>query len=195
MAAEPFTTTRRTLLGAAAALPIAALPTSVIARTPDPIRGPRQSSRAQDIWNRRLATYRRLAARTKEAAETGFYRQALDRYDREVAAIERRFRGRTARLPSAHPEQASSEVEMRVEGRLIRAAFERVDAVEGAFYDRCTAPMQRAAVRLANTPTPNLEALLAKIRVMHEQEVDELGSMARPVLEVLAEDVELLISA
>jgi hypothetical protein len=195
MAAEPFTTTRRTLLGAAVSLPAVALceggSLPVIARS----AATRQSSEAHDTWNRRLAAYRRLAARTKEAAETGFYRQALDRYDREVAAIEQRFGGRTARLRSAHPEQASSEVEMRVEGRLIRAAFERVDAVEGAFYDRCTAPMQRAAVRLANTPTPNLEALLAKIRVMHEQEVDELGSMARPVLEVLAEDVELLISA
>jgi hypothetical protein len=130
-------------------------------------------------WHRRLAAYRRLAARTKEAAETGFYRQALDRYDHEVVAIEHRFGDRT--VPEAR--------------HLIRAAFERVDAVEEAFYDHCTAPMQRAAVRLANTPTPDLAALVAKIRVIQEQELDELGSMTRPLVEVLAEDVKQLMAA
>lgn len=44
-------------------------------------------------------------------------------------------------------------------------------------------------VRLATTPPPDLEALHAKIRIMHEQELDEPGSMTRRVLEVLAEDV------
>ncbi|HEX8364559.1 MAG TPA: hypothetical protein VF603_04655 [Allosphingosinicella sp.] len=185
MAAEPFTTTRRTLLGAAAALPAIGLceggsrpviASAALKPVLSEVEG--QSSRAQAVWNRRLAAYRRLAARTKEAAETGFYRQALDRYDREVAAIKRRFGGRTD--PEAR--------------RLIRVAFERVDAVEEAYYDRCTAPMQRAAVRLALTPAPDLEALLAKIRVMHEQELAELGSMPRPVLEMLADDVVQLSS-
>jgi hypothetical protein len=124
-----------------------------------------------------LATYRRLAACTKEAAETGFYRQALDRYDREVAPIEHRFGGRA--VPDAR--------------RLLRAAFERVDAVEEAFHDLCTAPMQRAAVRLALTLAPDLEAPLAKICIMQEQELGELEGMPQPASGVLAEDVERLM--
>jgi hypothetical protein len=55
--------------------------------------------------------------------------------------------------------------------------------------------MQRAAVRLALTPPPDLEALLAKIRIMHEQEFDELGSMSRPVLEVLKEDMGRILNS
>lgn len=55
--------------------------------------------------------------------------------------------------------------------------------------------MERAAVRLALTPAPDLPALLAKIRVMEEHELNELESMSRPVLEVLAEDMEYLLVA
>jgi hypothetical protein len=186
MAIEPFSTTRLTLLGAAMSLPIAALPAApVIARSAakpvlSEVEG--QSSHTRTLWTRRLATYRRLAARTKEAAETGFYRQALDRYDREQAALAERF-------GSWEAARASEQ------GRpLCRAAFERVDAAEEAFYDRCTAPMHRAAVRVALTPAPNLEALLAKIRIMHEHELGELASMTRPALEVLAEDTKQIIA-
>jgi hypothetical protein len=52
--------------------------------------------------------------------------------------------------------------------------------------------MHRAAVRLAVTPPPDLEALLTKIRIMHEHELGELASMTRRVLDVLAEDIEAL---
>jgi hypothetical protein len=50
-----------------------------------------------------------------------------------------------------------------------------MNAAEDAFYDNFTAPLQRAAVRLALTPAPDIEALLVKIRVMQEHELDELG--------------------
>lgn len=175
MATELFSTTRRTLLGAAVSLPIAALPAAAVASTAE------QHTPARTLWNRRLATYRRLAARKKEAAETGFYRQANDRYEREQAALAHRFGSwQAARASEA--------------GRpLCRAAFAQVDAAEQAFYDRCTAPMKRAAVRLAVTPAPDVEALLTKIRVMQEQQLDELDCMKRPVLEVLARDVRPLI--
>lgn len=81
MAAKPFSTTRRTLLGAAAALPIAALP------------APHSYAEAscEGVWNRRLADYRRLLA-AKEAEETaGAFRAASDLYDVERAAIVARF--------------------------------------------------------------------------------------------------------
>jgi hypothetical protein len=181
MAIEPFSTTRRTLLGAAAALPAVALCEGGCPLTLPADSSVEASAKAQAlrerVWNRRLTIYRRLAARTKEAAETGFYRQALDRYDREQAALASRFGSWEAARESQEG------------GPLCRAAFERVDAAEEAYYDRCTAPMHRAAVRLALTPAPDLEALLAKIRIVAEQQLDELGSMTRPVLEVLAEDV------
>jgi hypothetical protein len=176
MAAEPFTTTRRTLLGAAAALPIAALPVPErgLSPTPDP---------ARTLWTRRLAVYRRCHARWKEAAETGFFRAANEEYNRVYSdLIARHGSWQKARR-------------WRRDGPQCAAAFARISAAEETFYHRCTAPMQRAAGRLALTPPPNLEALLAKIRAMHEHELGELGCMTRPVLQVLAEDVERLIDA
>ena len=191
MAAEPFTTTRRTLLGAAAALPIAALNgDSYFFPAPTTETDPALAEKsncppsclhaAHETWNRRLAEYRRLAA-AKEAEETtGAFRAASDLYDVERAAI-------VARFGSWH---AARETE---QGRaLCRAAFTPMSAAEEAFYDDFTAPLQRAAVRLALTPPPDLPALLAKIRVMQDQELDELEGMTRPVLEVLADDVRRL---
>ncbi len=178
MAAQSFSTTRRTLLGAAAA---SVLPLPVIARVPE--RGPRQSTPAHEQWNRRLAEYRRLVA-AREAEDTaGAFRAASLLYDRRRAAIEARFGSW----------DAARETE---EGRaLCRAAFAPMNAADEAFYDDFTAPLQRAAAGLAATAPPDLEALLAKIRVMLECELDELASMTRPVLEVLAGDLEGLTTA
>jgi hypothetical protein len=178
MAAEPFTTTRRTLLGAAASLPLAALPAAA------------QYKRGQllvtvptcsQTWNRRLAEYRRRHASWKHEAEAGAFHAANEEYNRHFADLSARFGSwhEALRSPIGAP--------------LCRAAFAPAAAAEKAFYDDFTAPLQRAAVRLALTPAPDLEALLAKIRVMHEQELDELGRMTRSVLEVLADDVERLI--
>jgi hypothetical protein len=131
-------------------------------------------------WARRLACYRHFAARTKEAAETGFFRAANDRYNREHAALEARYGSWEAAGGTA-------------EGRALRRAiFAPVAAAEEAFYDLCTKPMQQAAARLALTPAPDLPAVLAKIRVMQEQELDELDILSGSVLEVLAEDVARL---
>jgi hypothetical protein len=79
--------------------------------------------------------------------------------------------------------------------QLCLAAFAPVKAAENAYYHNFTDPMCRAAIRLALTPVPDLQALLTKIRVIKEQELDEAASMTRPVLEVLAEDVDALIVA
>jgi hypothetical protein len=129
-------------------------------------------------WNRRFACYRHLSERTREAAETGFFRAANDRYNRERAALETRYGSWEAAATTP-------------DGRALRAAiFAPVAAADEAFYDRCTKPMQQAAALLALTPAPDLPALLAKIRVMQEQELDELDIVGRPVLEVLADDVE-----
>lgn len=45
----------------------------------------------------------------------------------------------------------------------------------------------------ALTPVVGLPSLLAKIGVMQEQELDELEIAGRPVLELLAQDVQRLI--
>jgi hypothetical protein len=188
MAEKPLTTTRRTLLGAAAFLPIAAL------ATPTPVRPERSqdevdrrstaplspSDRAALAWNRRLARYRRLAERTREAGETGFFRTANDRYNRERAEVEARY---------GSWEAAAATREGR---KLRRAIFARVAAAEEAFYDRCTRPMQRAAALLALTGAPDLPALLNKLLVMQEQQLDELEILGRSVVEVLEGDVREL---
>ena len=179
MAEEPLSTTRRALLGSAVALPIAALSTTA---RPEPVEGLSFTPvRLCARWDRRLARYRRLAARTREAAETGWFRAANDRYSRERADLEAGF---------GSWEAAAATPEGR---KLRREIFAPVAAAEEAFYESCTRPMQQAAARLALTPAPDLPALLAKVRVMREQELDELEILGRSVLEVLAEDAERLL--
>jgi hypothetical protein len=152
-------TTRRRVLGAAAALPALALPSHVIARS----EATRQSSATADwiIWNARLTRYRYIAARAKEAAETGWFRTANDRYYRESAE------------PDADRE----------------AAFTRLDRAESLYWHRYTAPLHEAAVALVLTPAPHVQALRTKIAIMRAHQLDEPGSMERECLEVLEEDV------
>lgn len=78
---------------------------------------------------------------------------------------------------------------------LCDAIWQRLDEAEDAYWERCTVPMQKAAVALALTPAPDLDALRAKIAVMREQELETLDRMPRHPLEVLEEDVERLSRA
>jgi len=131
MAEKPLSTSRRTLLGGAAALPLLTLiPSSA---RPEPVE-------RRALWDRRLASYRRLAAATEEAAERGWLCAAYERYDRERAEIAARYGTR-----EDTPELSEART-------LRRAAFERVDRAEEAFWEQCTAPTQHAAVALALTP-------------------------------------------
>jgi len=106
MAGREPSISRRRILGAAAAVPLAALP--VIASEA------RQSGEADGAeagcfvapllamtWKARLAAYRRLAARAKEGAEVGWFRKANDRYYRRCAEIAARFGGAEAAAPLA----------------------------------------------------------------------------------------------
>jgi hypothetical protein len=120
-----------------------------------------EQSRSARRWDSRLTRYRRLAESAKAAAETGWFRAANDRYNREFAAAD--------------------------EGQR-KAAFTRVTKAENLYYDRHTAPLMRAATLLAATPAPDLAALLAKICVMQAHELQEEGALPKPALELLAED-------
>ena len=175
MADRALSTSRRALLGAAASLPVLALPTPVRAEPVDAL----PFARARAVWNCRLARYRRLAAETEEAATTGWFAAANACYKRELAGIAARFGSRDA----AESDEAR---------RLRRAAFERVDAAEEAFWERCTDPTQKAAVALALTPAPDLPALAAKLRAMRTHQLHELPSMTRNCFDLLEEDVERL---
>ncbi|HEX8193515.1 MAG TPA: hypothetical protein VF552_11525 [Allosphingosinicella sp.] len=88
MADRALSTSRRALLGAAAALPVVALANPARA---EPVEA-RFPAAAQNLWRERLQRYRRLAARTREAAETGFFRAANDCYTRERAALKSRYK-------------------------------------------------------------------------------------------------------
>jgi hypothetical protein len=180
MAAQEHSSTRRRVLGAAAALPVLALtgfPSPVIASR----EAARQSSPAQARWNRRLARYRRLHARWKTEAESGAFRAVNDRYNREQAALCARFGSwdKACRSRTGKP--------------LCSAAFTRIEAAEDTYYDNCTAPMHRAAARLIVTPAPDLPALLAKIEIIREHELDTFDDLPKHPLDVLREDVAGLI--
>ncbi|HEX8655451.1 MAG TPA: hypothetical protein VF693_09540 [Allosphingosinicella sp.] len=138
---------------------------------PATVPGPSPSP-SRRLWDRRLARYRRLAAATEEAAETGWFHEANALYDRESVEIAARFGSDSA------------------EGRqLRRAAFERVSAAEDAYWERCTAPMQEAAMALALTPAPDVAAVRDKAGVMRAVRLHELDRMARDCFQVLEEDL------
>ena len=190
MAAHGSSTTRRRVLGAAAALPVLAFAPSTA--RPEPVEaGPERGRRGQSfspehrqartLWNRRLAHYHRLATEAEQAATTGWFRSANDLYYREIDAIEA--------LPAAHPDQAENEKRLQC---LRRAAFKRIAKAENAYWHRCTAPMERAAVALVLTPTPDLAALAAKLAIIRAHQLHEEDGMTRDVFEVLEEDVRVL---
>ena len=170
---------RRRVLGAAAAVSVLVvggqLPATVPASSPAADAG---SSRR--LWNRRLARYRRIAADAEEAAETGWFREANARYERQSAAIAARFGGR---------ESARTSAEGR---RLLDSAFARMSAAEDAYWERCTAPMQRAAVRLAETPAPDVAAVRAKIGVLRLLREHGVERPRRDWLELIEEDLDRL---
>lgn len=165
MADPALSTSRRALLGAAAALPL--LPLSPTVR-PEPVEGrPALLNELEALWHERLSRYRRLATRAKAVAETGWFRAANDRYNGECATP----------------------------GGDRKAAFSCIDRAEDLYWRRCTDPMQKAAAALALTPAPDLEALRAKITVIRTHELHELECMSRNCFEVLEEDVDRLGTA
>lgn len=183
MAAQEHSSTRRRVLGAAAALPVLALiglPISAMGAVAERELSPSPSP-AQALWNRRLARSRRLHARWKTEAESGAFRAANDRYKREHAELIARFGSweKACRSRTGKP--------------LCTAAFTRIEAAEDAYYDTCTAPMHRAAARLIGTPAPDLPALLAKIEIIREHELDTFDDLPTHPLDALREDVGRLI--
>lgn len=170
MAAEPHSSTRRHVLGAAAALPVLAVAGLPAAPTPLDRR----------TWDQRLGRYRRLHTRWKAEAETGAYRAANDAYYRARAEL-------TARFGSWEKARRS-----RTGNPLCTAAFARVSDAEDTYYDNCTAPMYRAAARLVGTPAPDLHALLAKIDVIREYGLEPHDDIRRHPIDLLREDVERL---
>jgi hypothetical protein len=185
MAAERHSSTRRRVLGAAVALPVLALTGfTACAKGTVPERGlSLPSHSAQALWNRRLARYQRLHGRWKAKAESGAFRAANDRYKRERAALSERFGSweKARRSRTGKP--------------LCAAAFALIDAAEDAYYDRCTAPMHRAAIRLALTPAPDLRALLAKLDVIRELSLEDFETMPRPAFDLVREDLERFVAA
>jgi hypothetical protein len=171
MAGREPSITRRRVLGAAAAVPIAAcipIP-ALLAAAPD-----------RRLWDRRLTRYRWLAARAERAATSGWFREANYRYYRDVAVAEARFGSR-------------KEAERSPEGtKLWDAIWGRMVDAENLYWEQCSAPMIKAAVTLILTPAPDAEALIAKLRVMRERELETLEDMPRHPLELLEEDVTRL---
>jgi hypothetical protein len=185
MAAQPFSTTRRTLLGAAAALPLAFLPTpnnSNASRRDgqqlQPSEGKPGVSAA--VWNRRLTLYRRLHARWRAEAETGAYRAANDEYEEVRQQLIARFGSWQKACRS------------RLGKPLCATAFAHVTSAENAYYQDFTAPMQRAIERLLSTPVPDLRGLLAKLETLLEHELESFESDVPQPWKALISDVRRL---
>ncbi len=172
MAGREPSISRRRILGAAAALPLAALPGEPLG----PESGPDASP-----WTARLNAYRRLAARARAAAETGWFRGANDLYYRLCAEIADRFGGEEA---AAGSKEAN---------RLYDQAFERLDCAEDLYWRRCTEPLEKAAIGLALTPAPDIPALRTKLAVLRAHVLDEHDRLPRPALELVDEDLRRMM--
>jgi hypothetical protein len=172
MADRVSSISRRRVLGAAAAFPILAslaVPVAGLAAPPD-----------RRLWNRRLARYLRLAAMAEEVATTGWFASANARHASVADAIKARF-------------GSWEEARRCPEGSaLCDPAWDRIEEAEGAYWDRCTAPMQKAAVALALTAAPDLDGIRTKIGIILAHQLDELDSMCRHPLDVILEDIERL---
>ena len=174
MAGREPSISRRRILGAAASLPLAPL----ARQFPDSAPAA-PASRA--LWRRRLAAYQRIAARAKDAAESGWFRAANDRYNSEAAGVVARFGSWEA---AAQCEEGS---------RLRAAAFARVDRAEEAYWRRCTAPLQEAALALVATPAPDLPSLRTKIAVIRAHDLDEPDATPRRPIDIVDEDLARLM--
>lgn len=170
MAGRASSISRRRVLGAAVALPILAsipAPAATLAAPPD-----------RRLWNRRLARYRRLAAQAEEVATTGWFAAANARHASEVEALKARFGSWDEARTS--PEGAA----------LCDAMWRRMDEAEDAYWNRCTEPMQKAAVALARTPAPDLGAFRTKLAIVRERALEDLDPMAGRLLETVLDDLE-----
>jgi hypothetical protein len=180
MADRTLSTSRRALLGAAAALPLTVIARSAATKQSTPAASEaaldcraaaQQQFTLSDAaggveglamtWNARLTRYRHLFARATAAAETGWFRAANDRYNREYAD------------PGAER----------------KAAFARVSRAEDLYWRRCTDPMQQAALVLIQTPPPDLEALREKIAIIRTHHLHDPDDEARDCFKVIEEDV------
>ena len=175
MAGREPSTTRRRVLGAAAALPVAAF-----LHAPA-LPSPAEPPPGRALWKRRLDAYLRIAREAEEAAESGWFAAANARYWADRAEVVARFGSWEA--AAASPEGRQHR----------RTAFARVSEAEDAFWDRCTEPMQEAAVALALTPAPNVAAVRDKARVMRVLQLQELDRMEPDCFEVLEEDLGRLV--
>jgi hypothetical protein len=123
-----------------------------------------------------------LAERAREAAETGFLAEANARYAREREILADPF-GDCGTAADSTEAPGFPE-----------AAFARVSHAEEIFYNRCTAPMLRAAILVALTPAPHVPALIQKVRIMQGHHLQEVDAMPRPILEILCDDIRRLQS-
>lgn len=166
MAGRVSSISRRRVLGAAAALPIlASLPAAAATLAAPPDRR---------LWNRRLT------ARAEEVATTGWFAAANARHASEVEALKARFGSWDEARTS--PEGAA----------LCDAMWRRMDQAEDAYWNRCTEPMQKAAVALARTPAPDLGAFRTKLAIVRERALEDLDPMAGRLLGTVLDDLEKL---
>jgi hypothetical protein len=155
MADRALSTSRRALLGAAAALPFLPL-NPAGAQAPEAPLGPPSPAEAE--WNARLARYNHLTARARAAAETGWFRAANDRYYREAAD------------PTVDHEAAFARLD-RAEDLYWRRCVQPLDRTA-------------AALVLTPAPTlQGLQAKIGIIRAFHAQELDQVLQGCLKVLE------------
>lgn len=154
---------RRAALSAAAVAPIAL---SV------------QPSRAADAGQWEVALQRfRMCEAMKDADEYfGDLAEAGRAHDEHKRQRVRRFgpEGKTQTMPEA---MAARE-----------EAWAAMTAAEDAHYKNFIVPIDKAAIALALTPAPNLDALLIKIDIIKRFELDNTKFMPRDPMEIVRED-------
>ena len=169
MASQPDTTvtSRRAILGGIAlAGAVAAAPSAATASL----------SADRQVWNRRVAEWRKLNALMNAERKWG----ACSRSNEDLKRLEYEMVAKHGTWQAAF---ASEE-----DGARCAAFNKESDALCAAEVANYVDPADRAAIALALTPAPDLDAMLLKIAVIEEHELDNMTWMTRDVMDVLRED-------
>ncbi|HEX8579920.1 MAG TPA: hypothetical protein VF655_10045 [Allosphingosinicella sp.] len=128
-------------------------------------------------WERNLAAYQIAAALADADASFGPFAKENLAFD----------------VSKQELQQAYGSIDRATVDPEGRASWERVwsrmGEAEETRYRQVLTPMWQAAIRLAETPAPDLAAALTKIEIIKHEELDNDTSTTRDPFELVAEDM------
>ncbi len=135
------------------------------------------SSPDRSVWDRNFAEYRMREALYRADAEFGDMKVAIRVHDEVIMLLERDF-GSVAKARLDPTGDSVREV-----------AWQALTAAEERSAIHFDTPLDVAAINLALTPAPDLDAAIFKIQLIQDRQLDNLVSMPRDCMQIVLEDM------